>query len=142
METFSTLIAGKNEKLHKEINMAQWTYRQSTGELFRDNKFIERGYSGVLTNKNNPDREQVRGMGPIPRGTWKIGSTGTGKGPLTITLIHIRGNSYARDMSTFRMHGEKRHGTPGFASAGCIIMGPRTRLLVSNDHGALLEVIR
>ncbi|MGJ0193724.1 tlde1 domain-containing protein [Pantoea sp. RRHST58] len=122
--------------------MAKWIYRQSTGELFRDGKLIEKGYSGVLTNKNNPDREQVRGMGPIPRGIWKIGSTGTSKGPLTITLIHISGEAYNRDMSTFRIHGEKVHGVPGFASSGCIIMYPHTRLLVSKDRGAYLEVIR
>lgn len=122
--------------------MAKWKYVQNTGELYRDGKLIETGYSGVLTNKNNPDREQVRGMGPIPRGTWKIGSTGTRKGPLTITLKHISGNSYDRDMRTFRMHGDKRHGVPGFASEGCIIMGPSTRLLVSKDHGAILEVVR
>lgn len=122
--------------------MAKWIYKQSTGELFRDGKLIEKGYSGVLTNKNNPDREQVRGMGPIPRGTWKIGSTGTSKGPLTITLIHIRGNAYKRDMRTFRIHGEKVYGVPGFASSGCIIMYAHTRLLVSKDRGAYLEVIR
>lgn len=122
--------------------MASWTYKQSTGELFRDGKLIETGYSGVPTNKNNPDREQVRGMGPIPRGRWKIGSTGTSKGPLTITLYHIDGNTYSRDMGTFRMHGDKRRGMKGFASEGCIIMGPATRLLVSKDHGAILEVIR
>jgi len=122
--------------------VGKWLYKQSTGELYRDGKLIEAGYSGILTNKNNPDREQVRGMGPIPRGTWRIGSTGTSKGPLTITLNHISGNSYARDMHTFRMHGDKRHGIKGFASEGCIIMGPSTRLLVSKDHGAILEVVR
>lgn len=122
--------------------MASWTYKQSTGELFRDGKLIETGYSGVLTNKNNPDREQVRGMGPIPRGTWKIGSSGNSKGPLTITLIHVSGNSYGRDMRTFRMHGDKRIGIAGFASEGCIIMSPSTRLLVHREKGALLEVVR
>ncbi len=122
--------------------MAHWTYKQSTGELYRNDKLIEIGYSDVLTNKNNPDREQVRGMGPIPRGTWRIGSHGTSLGPLTITLNHISGNSYRRDMSTFRMHGEKVHGASGFASAGCIIMSHATRLLVSKDIGAIMEVVR
>lgn len=122
--------------------MANWKYKQSTGELFRDGKLIETGYSGVLTNKNNPDREQVRGMGPIPRGTWRIGRSGTSKGPLTITLIHVSGNAYGRDMRTFRMHGDKRHGIAGFASEDCIIMSPSTRLLVSKDTGAELEVVR
>ncbi|WP_152083743.1 tlde1 domain-containing protein [Enterobacter oligotrophicus] len=122
--------------------MAKWLYKQSTGELFKNGKLVETGYSGVLTNKNNPDREHVRGMGPIPRGTWKIGSSGTSKGPLTITLKHISGNTYARDMHTFRMHGDKRVGITGFASEGCIIMSHSTRLLVSKDTGALLEVVR
>lgn len=122
--------------------MANWVYKQSTGELFKDGKLIETGYSGALTNKNNPDREQVRGMGPIPRGTWKIGSSGTSKGPLTITLIHISGSTYDRDMRTFRMHGDKRIGIAGFASEGCIIMSHPTRLLVSKDTGTLLEVVR
>lgn len=54
----------------------------------------------------------------------------------------ISGNSYRRDMGTFRMHGEKVHGVPGFASQGCIIMQPRTRLMVSKDRGAILEVIQ
>lgn len=78
--------------------MAKWIYKQSTGELYRDGKLIETGYSGILTNKNNPDREQVRGMGPIPRGTWRIGSAGTSKGPLTITLVPLSVNAYDRDM--------------------------------------------
>ncbi len=64
------------------------------------------------------------------------------RGPLTIPLNHISGNSYSRDMRTFRMHGDKRNGVKGFASEGCIIMGPATRLLVSKDHGATLEVVR
>ncbi|WP_144818170.1 tlde1 domain-containing protein [Enterobacter sp. DE0047] len=122
--------------------MANWTYKQSTGELFRNGKLIAKGYSGMLTNKNNPDREQVKGMGPIPRGRWRIGSTGNSKGPLTITLIHFSGNSYDRDMHSFRIHGDKRHGMPGFASEGCIIIDPVTRLLISKDFGAYLEVIR
>ncbi|MFJ3458983.1 tlde1 domain-containing protein [Scandinavium goeteborgense] len=122
--------------------MAKWLYKQSTGELYRDGKLIETGYSGSLTNKNNPDRENVRGMGPIPRGIWKIGHSGTSKGPLTITLKHISGNAYERDMKTFRMHGDKRVGVAGFASEGCIIMSSSTRLLVKNDTGSELEVAR
>lgn len=122
--------------------MASWTYKQSTGELFKDGKLIETGYSGSLTNKNNPDREHVRGMGPIPRGTWKIGRTGTSKGPLTITLLYVSGNAYNRDMRTFRIHGDKRVGIAGFASEGCIIMSNSTRLLVSKDTGSVLEVVR
>lgn len=44
-----------------------WTYEQSTGHLYHNSEFIEAGYSGSLTNKNNPDRQHVRGMGPFLR---------------------------------------------------------------------------
>ena len=122
--------------------MSQWIYKQSTGELFRNGKIFGKGYSGVLTSKNNPDREHVRGMGPIPRGQWRIGSTGNSKGPLTITLNYISGSFFGRDLRTFRIHGEKIHGVPGFASAGCIIINYDARLLVSKDTGAVMEVVR
>jgi len=67
------LAVENHVKLHKEGGMIKWLYKQSTGELYKDGALIAIGYSGVLTNKNNPDREQVRGMGPIPRGIWRIG---------------------------------------------------------------------
>lgn len=47
-----------------------WKYEQSTGKLYSGTERIETGYSGNLTNKNNPDRQHVSGMGPIPRGTY------------------------------------------------------------------------
>lgn len=43
-----------------------WTYYQSTGELWQNGKLVGKGYSGSLTNKNNPDRQHVKSMGPIP----------------------------------------------------------------------------
>lgn len=49
-----------------------WKYEQSTGKMYKDGKLIETGYSGALTNKNNPDRQHVKGLGPLPRGTYKI----------------------------------------------------------------------
>lgn len=49
-----------------------WTYKQSSGELFHNGKFIDKGYSGRMTNKNNPDRQQVKGLGPLPRGSYRI----------------------------------------------------------------------
>lgn len=119
-----------------------WTYKQSTGELSHNGKHIEIGYSGVLTNKNNPDREQVKGMGPIPRGSWKIAGVSSSKGPLTIILMHVSGNTYQRDPNSFRIHDDKRHGVQGFASEGCIIMHHATRLLLKNSMGETLEVIR
>lgn len=116
-----------------------WTYKQSTGELFHNGQIIERGYSGALTNKNNPDRQQVRGLGPLPRGTYRVGIATSSKGPLTIELHQTSGETFGR--SLFRIHGERTHGPAGFASEGCIIMSHSTRRLIRGTSETL-EVIR
>lgn len=116
-----------------------WTYKQSTGEMFHDGVLVGQGYSGVLTNKNNPDRQHVRGMGPLPRGTYRIGSTTASKGPMTIELHQTSGDSFGR--SLFRIHGERTHGPLGFASEGCIILPPSVRHQIRGSSESL-EVVR
>lgn len=118
-----------------------WIYYQSTGELWHNGKLMGKGYSGSLTNKNNPDRQHVRGMGPLPRGTYRIGGYTRSKGPMTIILNQTSGESFGR--SAFRIHGEKRPpAIPGFASEGCIIMGPHIRLKIISSPDKTLEVVR
>lgn len=63
-------IAGTTARRHKE-NVMGWKYEQSTGKMYKDGKLIETGYSGALTNKNNPDRQHVKGLGPLPAGRIK-----------------------------------------------------------------------
>lgn len=116
-----------------------WTYEQSTGHLYHNSEFIEAGYSGSLTNKNNPDRQRVRGMGPLPQGTYRIAGHSTSKGPLTIILVQTSGESFGR--SAFRIHGERVNKPAGFASEGCIIMSLATRRRVLREGGTL-EVVR
>lgn len=97
-------------------------------------------YSGSLTNKNNPSRQQVKGMGSLPRGTYQITGYTNSKGPMTINLEQRSGESFGR--SLFRIHGEKRPpSTPGFASEGCIILGPSTRNRILNSGDSNLEVV-
>ncbi|KGT87007.1 hypothetical protein NG99_24305 [Erwinia typographi] len=118
-----------------------WTYYQSTGELWHEGKLIGTGYSGNLTNKNNPDRQHVKGMGPIPRGTYHIGGYTNSKGPMTIILTQTAGESFGR--SLFRIHGEKMPPkVPGFASEGCIIIGPVVRGKIIHSSDNTLEVVR
>ena len=116
-------------------------YHQSTGELWHEGELVGKGYSGNLTNKNNPDRQHVRGMGPLPRGTYYIVGHSTSKEPMTIILKMTSGQSFGR--SEFRIHGERKPPKPpGFASEGCIIMGPhvRSKIIFSSDR--TLEVVR
>jgi hypothetical protein len=116
-----------------------WKYEQSTGRLYNGSELVETGYSGSLTNKNNPDRQQVKGMGPLPRGTYRIAGHSTSKGPVTIILEQTSGDTFGR--SAFRIHGERVNKPAGFASEGCIIMSQATRRRVLREGGTL-EVVR
>ncbi|MEI2266808.1 tlde1 domain-containing protein [Erwinia sp. CGal63] len=118
-----------------------WIYYQSTGELWHNGKLIGKGYSGSLTNKNNPDRQHVKSMGPLPRGTYHIGGYTRSKGPMTIILEQTSGESFGR--SAFRIHGEKRApALPGFGSQGCIIMDSSIREKIIKSSDKTLEVVR
>lgn len=117
-----------------------WVYSQSTGELSYNGRHVETGYSGRMTNKNNPSRQQVKGLGPIPQGTYRIGKYTRSKGPYTIILTQISGESFGRN--EFRIHGERIKGPPGWASEGCIVMGAGTRRLVANSPDNTLVVVR
>lgn len=116
-----------------------WKYEQSTGRLYNGSELVETGYSGSLTNKNNPDRQQVKGLGPLPRGTYRIAGHSTSKGPMTIILEQTSGDAFGR--SLFRIHGERVDMPAGFASTGCIIMSRSTRRRVLRE-GETLEVVR
>ncbi|OWO79331.1 DUF2778 domain-containing protein [Photorhabdus luminescens] len=118
-----------------------WTYHQSTGEMYHNGELVETGYSGRMTNKNNPDRQQVKGLGPIPRGKYRIDSFNSSKGPMTIVLKPDSSNEmFGRD--AFRIHGERIHGTRGWASEGCIILGPNTRWSIIRSGDRDLEVVK
>lgn len=96
-------------------------------------------YSFDITNKNNPDHQHVKGLGPLPRGTYKIAGHSNSKGPITIILEQTSGESFGR--SEFRIHGDHKYGPAGFASEGCIILSPSTRRKILRD-GGVLEVVR
>ena len=93
------------------------------------------GYSGFETDraegKNNPELEKVEDVGPIPVGTYRIGSprdTLT-HGPFVLPLKPDPGNEmFGR--SAFLIHGDSVV-DPGTASRGCIIMSRAVRKQVA-----------
>ncbi|MBI1408141.1 MAG: DUF2778 domain-containing protein [Caulobacter sp.] len=107
-----------------------WTWDQSAGKLYRDGAFISSGYSGHGRGKNNPALQGVQGVGPIPRGDWKIVERYDSKsvGPYALVLHAVDGvldDTHApTGRSAFRIHGDSVR-SPGTASRGCIIL-PRT----------------
>jgi hypothetical protein len=118
-----------------------WTYSQITGQL-RDaaGVLIGTGYSGAPAGKNDPAKQDIPDVGPIPRGEYGIGEPFDAKdtGPYSMDLSPASSNAmYGR--AGFRMHGDSvEH--PGCASEGCVIMPPAVRHAVwaSEDHGLVV----
>jgi len=118
-----------------------WAYKQSTGELLHNNIHVANGYSGHSAGLNNPLMQDVPDVGPIPRGTYTIGTffTHPTKGPLAAHLTPLPGTQeYGR--SEFLMHGDnaKMNHT---ASEGCIIMAHdvRQKVMESKDTQLVVE---
>ena len=103
-------------------------YFQSSGELSQENgALIARCYSGSVMGggKNNPTMQSVRGVGPLPCGTWDIVQVvrNTHLGPIALELEPTSGtNTFGR--SSFYVHCDSiSH--PGDASHGCIVVPPQ-----------------
>lgn len=102
--------------------MTQFIYQQKTGRLIGpDGKVWATGYSGHDEGVNNPAKESIRSVGPIPRGFWKIGAPykSANVGPYALPLEPVGHNALGR--SAFRIHGDNSKGDRS-ASHGCIIV--------------------
>ena len=118
-----------------------WRYCQQTGQLLLNGKIIGTGYSGKGVGKNNPNMEQAKNVGPIPRGKYTIGPAYTHphKGPITMNLTPNGHPTYGR--SDFLIHGDSR-AHPGNASEGCIILPRNIRNRIATSGDTVLEVVR
>lgn len=116
-----------------------WLYQQSTGDFWHDGTYEGRGYSGHGAGVNNPDLEADAGVGPIPKGAWKIGPAHTSPhtGPMTLNLAPAGHDAHGR--SLFRIHGDNS-GLNHTASRGCIILGRSLRHTVSLSDDDDLKV--
>jgi len=118
-----------------------WTYNQKTGVLSKDGETIAEGYSGFADGKNNPDKEKVENVGPIPKGIYEIGTPHDTQshGP------HVMALSPAADTETFGRGGFLIHGDsvadPGTASHGCIILARDVRDKISASGDCQIEVV-
>lgn len=119
-----------------------WIYSQSKGSLIdHDGKVVANGYAGGNCGKNpegknNPAMQNVRCVGPLPRGVYTLGNPvpQSHLGPFAIPLTPEHGNEmFGR--SAFYIHGD-RTSAPGSASEGCIILprAAREKMWNSEDH--------
>jgi Protein of unknown function (DUF2778) len=117
-----------------------WTYSQSTGEMEHDGVLVGTGYSGLGLDKDQPDDQDVVGMGPIPEGQWIIGNAATSPtlGPLAMPLFPDGGTeTFGR--SQFFIHGDSLE-HPGQASHGCIVLDHNTRQAIIDSGDKALTV--
>lgn len=118
-----------------------WIYSQTSGQLWDENgKLRDVGYSGHGDGVNNPKMQDVKNVGPIPRGLYYIGEAYKHKtlGPMAIPLLPFGHDACGRD--DFFMHGahvnDKRD-----SSHGCTIFKFDTRQTVDASEHRYLKVI-
>jgi len=151
---------GQNPVNWVDVIGLYWEYSQSTGNLtyvddYNNNRTpTDEGYSGTGAGLNNPDRQDERNIGPVPRGMYTIGPqenyivdrdpdriendnyTLWGSMPLipdSDTELHGR--------SGFMIHGDNQAGN-NTASQGCPVFGPKTRNRITNSGDNRLRVVR
>jgi hypothetical protein len=118
-----------------------WTYTRSTGTLTNPEGSIVASnvYSGAGEGRNNPTMENVRNVGPIPRGTYRIGNArhSARTGAISMDLTPESSTStFGR--SAFMIHGDNLTHT---ASHGCVILGRpvRQQIDLSSDKGLIVQ---
>ncbi len=124
-----------------------WTYAQ-TGTLYRDGiKFAQDAdvYAGNGNGRNNPAMQNVKNVGPLPCGKYKIGKPYVHPhlGQVTMDLTPDPSNEmFGRDL--FRIHGISAAHPLG-SSDGCICAPYGVRIFIAdhlNDLGGNdLEVV-
>lgn len=121
-----------------------WIYKQATGELRRqnlDSPLVATGYAGRGEGKNNTAMENVKNVGPLPRGLYSMGAARTDslRGAYCIPLTPDKGNDmFGR--SDFLIHADSIS-APGTASEGCIILAAATRKLLAESKDRWLVVM-
>jgi len=115
-----------------------WTFEQATGWWLDPTGEIifKSAYAGRDAGKNNPDMQDVKGVGPLPRGLYRASEPAddsvVGKYAMRLTPSPTN-EMYGRN--SFFLHGDSQE-HPGLASHGCIVLPPALRRMFweSGDH--------
>jgi hypothetical protein len=120
--------------------MSIWIYEQESGKLFCRGEHVASGYSGFAEGRNNPAMEHVRFIGPIPRGTYRIGyeeQTGA-YGPVALPLTPCEG-TMAHGRRMFMIRSDSRH-LPGTAPHCPLVLPQDIRMVLAASIDRILEV--
>ncbi|MDD5222998.1 MAG: MopE-related protein [bacterium] len=132
-------------------------YSQSTGSLscVDECKKVSLSalcYSGFMEGKNNPYMQDVKDVGPIPRGEWKINNAFQTiikrPGHVIRNAIYLRPlanndvwSTNRKKYDSFYIHGDNQT-HPGDSSTGCIICLLKVRQEIIQMGGGSLTVTR
>lgn len=119
-----------------------WTFEQATGEWLNPaGEHVATGYAGRDAGKNNPDMQNVKGIGPLPRGVYyaAVPANDPVVGQYAMRLTPSVNNEMF-NRNSFFMHGDSSE-HPGLASHGCIVLprAVRQAFWSSGDH--TIEVV-
>ena len=114
-----------------------YTFEQATGYwLTPSGELAAEGYAGRDAGKNNPDMQNVKGIGPLPRGWYTAQEPHDDAvvGKYAMRLVPDPSNEMF-NRNSFFMHGDSNE-HPGLASHGCIVMprAVREAFWISGDH--------
>lgn len=124
--------------------MKTFTYSQHSGILTDDQGIqVAVGWAGNHDGKNNPDMQQVRCVGPLPRGVYKVESwidVHPHLGPDVAPLTQVSGETYGR--GDFFIHGPSvASDRYGQESKGCIVITRPMRQQVRALGPDFVEVV-
>ena len=124
-----------------------YTYDQKSGLfLTPGGDVLTTGYSGRGQGRNNPLFQNVKNVGPAPRGYCKMlpGITHPKLGPIAIQIIYLTEDGSMLKLlngrSEFFIHGDN---TAHDASLGCIILNRTAREYINKDitKASFLEIM-
>ena len=101
------------------------TYVQRTGHWYHNGSLLFTCYAGHGDGLNNPAKQTVVGVGPLPVGTYTIGAPidSAHVGKYAMPLLPDASNEM-HGRSAFFFHGDNPQGGKT-ASNGCIVKSPR-----------------
>lgn len=119
-----------------------WRYKVKAAVFYQNEVFrFKARYAGAAGHYNDSSKECVKNKGPLPRGTYTIGTpyNSAKTGAFTLPLTPDKNNSMC-GRSSFLIHGDSIS-NPGMASQGCIIASKhvREKIWESNDRELIVE---
>jgi len=118
------------------------TFQQSTG-LVTDSagEVVAHAWAGNGEGLNNPAMQAVRCVGPLPQGTYRVGTweeQHPGLGPMVVHLQQIAGETFGRD--GFYIHGpSSTHYMQ--ESKGCVVVPHEQRQKIHDLDPDFLVVV-